>query len=84
MYSEAKRRAGVSLITSSLRRPSFDVLDPRVKSLNYLNNVLAKAEARRAGADEALVLNRAGRVAEASVANVFVVERGTLVTLSAE
>ena len=80
LYSESQRREGISLMTSSLRRPPFDVLDPRVKSLNYLNNVLAKAEARRAGADEALVLNQAGRIAEASVANVFVVSEGALMT----
>jgi branched-chain amino acid aminotransferase len=56
------------------------VLDPRVKSLNYLNNVLAKAEARRHGADDALLLNGQGHVAEASVANVFIVLRGKLFT----
>ena len=56
------------------------MLDPRVKSLNYLNNALAKLEARRRGADEALLLNAAGRVAEASVANVFAVRADALVT----
>ena len=56
------------------------MLDPRVKSLNYLNSVLAKLEARRRGADEALILNLAGQVAEASVANVFVVREGHLLT----
>ena len=71
---------GVSLVTVSLRRPPADVLDPRVKSLNYLNNVLAKAEARSRGADDALVLNLAGAVSEASGANVFVVRAGALAT----
>jgi branched-chain amino acid aminotransferase len=80
LFSEQKRQQGLSLITSSLRRPSADVLDPRIKSLNYLNNVLAKAEARRQGADEALLLNAQGHVAEASVANVFVVRAGRLLT----
>jgi branched-chain amino acid aminotransferase len=56
------------------------VLDPRVKSLNYLNNVMAKLEARQRGADEALMLNVQGMVAEASVANVFVVRSGVLLT----
>jgi branched-chain amino acid aminotransferase len=56
------------------------VLDPRVKSLNYLNNALAKLEARQRGADEALMLNGRGSVAEASVANVFAVTRGRLTT----
>jgi branched-chain amino acid aminotransferase len=56
------------------------VLDPRVKSLNYLNNALAKLEARQRGADEALLLNAAGQVAEASVANVFALRDGVLLT----
>ena len=71
---------GLDLVTSSWRRPPPDVLDPRVKSLNYLNNVLAKQEARMRGADEALLLNLAGRVAEAAVANVFVARGGELAT----
>ena len=69
--SAGKQATGVSLITSSLRRPAGDVLDPRVKSLNYLNNVLAKREANLRGADDALVLNAHGLVAEASAANIF-------------
>lgn len=80
IYPEEKLAEGISLVTASLRRPPPDVLDPRVKSLNYLNNVLAKGEARRQGADEALLLNGAGRVAEAAVANLFAVLRGELVT----
>jgi len=80
LYPEEKIRNGIALVTSSLRRPAPDVLDPRVKSLNYLNNALAKQEARRQGADEALLLNAAGQVAEASVANVFAVRDGTLLT----
>jgi branched-chain amino acid aminotransferase len=80
LFDEDKRAAGLSLVTSSLRRPSADVLDPRLKSLNYLNNALAKAEARRQGADEALLLNPHGHVAEASVANVFAVHAGKLLT----
>ena len=80
IYSEAKRSQGLDLITSSLRRPSPDVLDPRVKSLNYLNNAMAKLEARQRGADEALLLNAGGFVAEASVANLFAQRRGELLT----
>lgn len=71
---------GVRLVTASRRRPDPDVLDPRVKSLNYLNNVLNKHEAKRRGGDEALVLNRRGQVAEASAANVFVRQGGKLFT----
>jgi branched-chain amino acid aminotransferase len=80
VYPESKRRAGIDLLTSSLRRPPADVLDPRVKSLNYLNNALAKLEARQRGGDEALLLNAAGAIAEASVANLFVVRGGQLLT----
>jgi branched-chain amino acid aminotransferase len=80
IYPEDVLRRGLSLITSSLRRPAGDALDPRVKSLNYLNNALAKREARLRGADEALLLGEGGRVAEASVANLFAVRRGALTT----
>jgi branched-chain amino acid aminotransferase len=80
LYPEEKIREGIALVTSSLRKPAADVLDPRVKSLNYLNSALAKQEARRQGADEALLLNAAGHVVEASVANVFAVRAGRLLT----
>lgn len=80
LYPEERLRQGIDLVTSSWRRPPPDVLDPRVKSLNYLNNALAKLEARRRGADEALLLNTAGQVAEASVANLFALRDGALWT----
>ena len=80
LYEPEKLERGIALVTSSLRRPPADVLDPRIKSLNYLNSVLAKREARLRGADEALILNAAGQIAEASVANVFAVRRGELLT----
>jgi branched-chain amino acid aminotransferase len=80
LFPAEKLEQGLDLVTSSVRRPPPDVLDPRVKSLNYLNSVLAKQEARRQGADEALILNQAGQIAEASVANVFAVKQGTLAT----
>lgn len=80
LYPEEKLSAGISLVTSSLRRPMADALDPRVKSLNYLNNALAKLEARQRGADEALILNHNGTVAEASVANVFALKGDVLRT----
>ena len=80
LYSEEKRRVGIDMLTSSLRRPAADMLDPRVKSLNYLNSVLAKREARLRGADEALLLNAAGMVAEAAVANLFTVKDDVLAT----
>jgi branched-chain amino acid aminotransferase len=80
IFPAEKLAVGLDLVTVSLRRPPPDVLDPRVKSLNYLNSVLAKMEARQRGADEALILNLAGNVAEASVANVFVARAGELRT----
>jgi branched-chain amino acid aminotransferase len=80
LFSVETLERGISLVTSSLRRPAADALDPQVKSLNYLNSVLAKLEARRQGADEALLLNAAGNVAEASVANVFAARGSTLLT----
>jgi branched-chain amino acid aminotransferase len=80
LFPEALALRGLDVVTASVRRPAADVLDPRVKSLNYLNSVLAKAEARRRGADDALVLNAAGAVAEASAANVFVLRHGWLST----
>lgn len=80
LYPAAKLRSGIDMVTASWRRPSPDVLDPRVKSMNYLNNVLCKREARLRGADEALVLNGAGMVAEAAVANVFCFRKGALRT----
>ncbi|MEQ8234840.1 MAG: aminotransferase class IV [Gammaproteobacteria bacterium] len=80
MFDEARRKRGLRLMTASLRRPRADQLDPQVKSLNYLNNVLAKRDARLKGFDDALLLNTEGRVAEASGANLFAVLGGTLVT----
>jgi branched-chain amino acid aminotransferase len=80
LYAEEKLSKGIAMITSSLRRAPADVLDPRVKSLNYMTSVLAKQEAKRQGADEALLLNDLGHVAEASVANVFAVRSGVLLT----
>ena len=80
IFSAEKLASGLDLVTSSYRRPPADALDPRVKSLNYLNNVLAKLEAKQRGADDALLLNGAGMIAEASVANLFVVRNGVLLT----
>ncbi len=80
LYPEDKRKHGLDAITASLRKPGPDQLDPRIKSLNYLNSVLAKREAKLRGADEAFVLNARGTLAEASAANVFVVRQGKLLT----
>ena len=71
---------GVALVTSAFRRHAPDVLSPSIKSLNYLNNVLARIEANDKGADEALFLDHNGYVAEATVDNVFIVVDRTLMT----
>jgi len=80
LYSAEQRAQGLSMITSSYRRPNPDVQDVAIKTLNYLGSALAKQEAKKQGADEALLLNQSGRVSEASVANVFVVRGRTLST----
>jgi branched-chain amino acid aminotransferase len=80
LFSEEQRERGLDMITSSYRRPSADVLDVRVKSLNYLGSVLAKLEARQHHADEALLLNQRGQIAEAAVANVFALRGAVLAT----
>jgi branched-chain amino acid aminotransferase len=71
---------GLRLKTVAVRRPSGDVLDARIKSLNYLNLVLAKLEAKAAGVDEALLLDAQGRIAEATGCNILVVRGGRLLT----
>ncbi|MGE0716776.1 MAG: aminotransferase class IV [Alphaproteobacteria bacterium] len=73
-------RAGLRMKTSAMRRPSGQVLDPKIKSLNYLNLVMAKIEAKAAGADEALMLDQAGHVCEAPGANVFALSGTRLAT----
>lgn len=73
-------RTGVRVIFAHVRRAGPDVLDSKIKSISYLGNVLAKLEALRAGVDDALVFDTRGFLAEASVANVFLVRRGKLVT----
>ena len=72
--------AGLQLKTVAVRRPQGQVLDPRIKSINYLNLVMAKLEAQSAGADEALLLDVHGRVCEATGCNVFIVSAGKLFT----
>jgi branched-chain amino acid aminotransferase len=71
---------GLSIVTVPTRRVSPAALPSTVKSLNYLNNVLAKIEARQAGALEAIMLNEQGFVAECTADNVFVIHRGVIVT----
>lgn len=71
---------GLEIVTVATRRNRPDVLSPKVKSLNYLNNVLVRIEAHLAGVSEALMLNDQGYVAEGSADNVFIVKDGCFYT----
>jgi branched-chain amino acid aminotransferase len=71
---------GLDVITCGTRRVSPAALSPQVKSLNYLNNILAKIEAIQAGAGEGLMLNEQGFVAECTGDNIFVLKRNELLT----
>jgi branched-chain amino acid aminotransferase len=73
-------KTGLSLITSKIRRPPADVLDPRIHHANLLNSILAKIEANIAGADDALMLDTRGFVAETNATHVFIVRNGDLAT----
>ena len=80
LYPQETYDKGISLITASTRRIPMDCLDPRIKSLNYLNNILAKLEARSAGCLEAVMLNQQGFVAECTADNLFIVKNGIVKT----
>jgi branched-chain amino acid aminotransferase len=80
LYPEEKYETGMEMITCATRRISPAALPPAVKSLNYLNNILAKIEANHAGADEGLMLNEEGFVAECTGDNIFLVKRGEIYT----
>jgi len=73
-------RSGLSLITASMRRPTPDVLDPNIHHANLLNSILAKLEATAAGADDALMLDVAGNIAETNATHVFIVRDGRVLT----
>ncbi len=80
LYPEEYYDKGISLVTAATRRTGAECLDPRIKSLNYLNNIIAKIEARQAGCLEAVMLNRDGFVAECTADNIFIVKDGVLYT----
>ncbi len=80
VYPEELYSAGLEIITSSSQRNHPAALSPRIKSLNYLNNILAKIEATQAGCLEALMLNHKGEVAECTADNIFLVKNGVLLT----
>ena len=80
LYPDEKYKDGLKLITCSTRRTAPAALSPSVKSLNYLNNVMAKVEAIFADAEEGLMLNEQGFVAECTGDNIFVVRDGEIKT----
>ncbi|MEC7678162.1 MAG: branched-chain-amino-acid transaminase [Planctomycetota bacterium] len=80
LYPKALYENGLELVTASTIRNHPAALSPRIKSLNYLNNVLAKMEGLKAGCKEALMLNHQGQVAECTGDNVFIVKAGQLIT----
>ncbi len=80
LYPEELYQEGLAVITVSTRRNIPAACIPRVKSLNYLNNIYAKIEANLAGAPEAIMLNAEGYVAEATGDNIFIVKKGVLIT----
>ncbi len=80
LYPKEFYETGIPLITASTRRIPMECLDPRIKSLNYLNNILAKIEAKKAGVPEAVMLNLSGRVAECTADNIFIWKNGKLKT----
>jgi branched-chain amino acid aminotransferase len=80
LYPDSLYEKGLSLATCSIRRIPPAALSPRIKSLNYLNNILAKIEAQQAGAAEGVMLNEQGYVAECTGDNLFVVKNGIIST----
>lgn len=71
---------GAKLIIASTRCLAADGLDPRIKSLNYLNHILARMEATQAQADEAILLNAQGNVTEGSTDNIFIIKNNKIIT----
>jgi branched-chain amino acid aminotransferase len=80
LYPAKVYEEGMEIITASIIRSHPNTISPRVKSLNYLNNILAKIEAARAGVPEAIMLNHVGEVAECTGDNLFLVKHGLLRT----
>lgn len=80
LYPAELYEHGLKIITAGTLRNHPSALNPRIKSLNYLNNIMAKIEGTNAGCLEALMLNHKGEVAECTGDNIFIVRRGELVT----
>jgi branched-chain amino acid aminotransferase len=84
LYPKEYYEKGLEIVTVATRRMSPAAVSPSIKSLNYLNNILAKIEARQAGALEAIMLNDQGYVAECTGDNVFIAHKGRLYTPAAQ
>ena len=84
LYDRTYYEEGLKIITASTIRNHPAALSPRIKSLNYLNNIMAKLEGLQAGCMEAIMLNHKGEVAECTGDNIFIVKRGQLLTPSAD
>ncbi len=80
LYAQEHYDKGLAIVTVPTRRIGPAALPPTVKSLNYLNNILAKIEARQFGALEAIMLNDQGYIAECTADNVFIVHKGRVIT----
>lgn len=80
LYPDETYEKGLAIITCATRRPAPAALMPQVKSLNYLNNIMAKVEAIQSNALEAVMLNEQGYVAECTGDNLFILKNGTLLT----
>jgi branched-chain amino acid aminotransferase len=80
LYPEELYKSGLKIVTAGTLRNHPSALNPRIKSLNYLNNIMAKIEGTNAGCLEALMLNHKGEVAECTGDNIFVVRKGSLHT----
>jgi branched-chain amino acid aminotransferase len=80
LYSEEAYRTGMRVVVANRPKTPVACLDPRIKSLNYLNNILAKCEAIDAGCDEAIMLSTDGWVTECTGDNIFIVKKGRLFT----
>ena len=80
LYPQEAYQRGLRMITASTRQRPLDVLNPRVKTCNYLNNILARMEANLVGVEEGLMLTAHGYVAECTADNVFIVKRGRVLT----
>lgn len=80
LFAKDLYEKGIEVVSVSIRRNRPDTISPNVKSLNYLNNILAKIEAHHAGVSEALLLNTEGYVAEGTGENVFIVKGGRIFT----